>query len=129
LRAVVAMLKDVEPEELQFLKCLCMGDAIGLSRGVAREKLCDRESTSCVVDSREGDCTKYTGCPCLVGDNGGDGTKLDSESNEALILPYRDILLATYKAKHNRKDKRISKHNSNAVILHCLLLVSPSISC
>jgi len=123
------MLKDVEPEELQFLKCLCTGDAIGLSRGVAREKLCDRESTSCVVDSREGDCTKYTGCPCLVGDNGGDGTKLDSESNEALILPYRDILLTPYKAKNNRKDKRISKHNSNAVILHRLLLVSLSISC
>jgi len=88
----VAMLKEVEPE-LPFLKCLCMGDAIGLSRGVAREKLCDRESISCVVDSREGDCTKYTGCPCLEGDNGGDGTKLDSESNEALILPYRDIVL------------------------------------
>jgi hypothetical protein len=28
------MLKEVEPE-LPFLKCLCMGDAIGLSRGVA----------------------------------------------------------------------------------------------
>ncbi len=108
----VAMLKDVEPE-LPFLKCLCIGDAIGLSRGVAREKLCENESTSCVVDSRDGDCTKYTGCPCLVGDNGGDGTKLDSESNDALIFPYRDILLLrTYTEKKERTRKPPSTMSS-----------------
>jgi hypothetical protein len=40
-----------------------------------------------------------------VGDNGGDGTKLDSESNEALIFPYRDILLLKTYTKKERKDK------------------------
>lgn len=41
------------------LKCLVsrMGLAAGLSRGVTREKLCERESTSC-MESRDGDCTK-----------------------------------------------------------------------
>ncbi len=118
----VAILKDVEPE-LPFLKCLCIGDAIGLSRGVAREKLCENESTSCVVDSRDGDCTKYTGCPCLVGDNGGDGTKLDSESNEALIFPYRDILLLRTYTKKERKGKKTSKHNVVVTLYRMLFLL------
>lgn len=68
-----------------------MGLAKGLSRGVAREKLCESESTSC-MESREGDCTKYTGCPCLGGDMGGEFTKLASESNDARILPYLDMI-------------------------------------